>query len=146
MPTIVRRFEFDYGHRVLGHEGKCNNYHGHRAVVELTVAAPALDTLGRVLDFSVVKSIVGGWIDAALDHAMILHKSDPLLPVLRGEQPCGNAGLLAPLRVFELPCQSTAENLATLILDNARSLLAPCGVSALKVVFYETPNCCAETE
>ena len=55
MPTITKKLEFDYGHRVLGHEGKCRHLHGHRGVAEVTVYAPSLDNLGRVVDFGAIK-------------------------------------------------------------------------------------------
>ena len=58
MIEITRRLEFDAGHRVLGHEGKCKNLHGHRYSAEITVTAPDLDGLGRVIDFGVIKEKV----------------------------------------------------------------------------------------
>jgi 6-pyruvoyl tetrahydropterin synthase/QueD family protein len=81
--TITRRLEWDAGHRVLGHEGRCRHLHGHRYVAEVTVAAPELDDLGMVIDFSVLKEKVGGWIDREWDHNMMLHVSDPLAVMWR---------------------------------------------------------------
>src|SRR5436853_739224 len=78
MITITRRFEFDYGHRVLGHEGKCRHLHGHRGVAEVTVQGLELDSLGRVIDFSVLKREVGEWIDNNWDHNILLNTQDPL--------------------------------------------------------------------
>lgn len=82
MPKITRKLEFDAGHRILGHEGKCAHLHGHRYVAEITVSGRDLDTLGRVVDFSVVKTKVGGWIDDYWDHNILLHPQDPLLRAL----------------------------------------------------------------
>ena len=35
-----------------------------------------------VVDFSDIKAIVKTWIDDNLDHRMILHRDDPLVPIL----------------------------------------------------------------
>ena len=136
--SITRRMEFDAGHRVLGHEGKCKNLHGHRYVVELTVAAAELDLLGRVIDFGVVKQLVGGWIDANLDHNMILNPQDILLRVPKAVVPMlGREPVVMPLQ-FPNP---TAENIARLIWVTAFELLKPTGVELRWVDLWETPNC-----
>ena len=73
---VTRLLQFCYGHRLLRHESKCAGLHGHQGNVEITCAAKVdyLDPVGRVVDFSVVKEVVGSWIDAKLDHTMILNK------------------------------------------------------------------------
>src|SRR5262245_52482042 len=77
----TRKLEFDAGHRVLGHGGKCRHLHGHRYVAEVTCYAEELDKLGFVVDFSVIKTVVGDWIDENFDHNMILNPKDPLWTV-----------------------------------------------------------------
>jgi hypothetical protein len=49
----------------------------------ITPATASLDTLGMVMDFSQMKRVGGAWIDAHLDHRMILHEDDPVRPVLK---------------------------------------------------------------
>ena len=39
--------------------------------------------LGSHIDFGEVKRLVGKWIDDTLDHTMLLHRDDPLIPELR---------------------------------------------------------------
>ena len=134
MPTITRRFEIDYGHRVLGHEGKCNNYHGHRGVIDVRVSAQGLDGLGRVIDFAVVKQALGPWLDDALDHAMVLTEGDPLIGPIRE----------TGSRLTVLSTPTTSEHLAEYVLANASRLLRPHGVQVESVVFHETPNCAAD--
>lgn len=137
-PSITRRVEFDAGHRVLGHEGKCKNLHGHRYVVEVTCVAEELDHLGRVIDFGVVKEKIGGWIESKLDHNMILNPADPLLRVKKaivpmiGREPC-----IMPTQ-FPNP---TAENIAKLIWVHSYELLKGSNVELRRVVVWETPNC-----
>lgn len=140
MPTVItRRLEFDAGHRVLGHESKCGNLHGHRYAVEISVAAQSLDTLGRVIDFSEVKKSVGGWIDETLDHTMLLHPADPLLklpPELLKE-------LFPERRPYVMPemLNPTAENISWLLFGVATNLLKPKGIEVTCVRVFETPNC-----
>ena len=64
--TCTRKLEFDAAHRVMEHESKCRHLHGHRYVAEVTVATSELDGLGRVLDFGLLKTELGGWIDAGI--------------------------------------------------------------------------------
>lgn len=128
MITVMKRLEWDAGHRLLNHEGKCKHLHGHRYVAEIFVQAAELDDLGRVVDFGVIKEQVGGWVDLHWDHKMILHLNDPLAAHIREEGP------------YLLPCNPTAENLAQhLFFVAARLLQAPLAV--VKVTVWETPTC-----
>lgn len=137
MPLITRRLEFDAGHRVLGHGGKCKYLHGHRYAVELSINCQGLNELGMVIDFGAVKSIFGTWIDRNLDHNMILHPEDPLQhyqQVLMGRNPY--------LMPKEAP-NPTAEHLAMLLHSVAVILFQkPLQVSMVRV--YETPSCWAD--
>ena len=73
MFTVSREIEFCYGHRLLRYEGKCRHLHGHNGRLTVVFETDGLDGRGMVLDFSDIKRLVGGWIDAHLDHRMILH-------------------------------------------------------------------------
>jgi 6-pyruvoyltetrahydropterin/6-carboxytetrahydropterin synthase len=137
---ITRRLEFDAGHRVYGHEGKCNHVHGHRYVVLITVRAPQLDSIGRVVDFSVIKSILGSWIDDNLDHQMLLNPEDPLVCVWRD-----NPGLFGK-PPYQMPidlANPTAENIAELIRRVANEKL-PSNLTVTEIEVFETPNCSAK--
>lgn len=159
---ITRRLEIDAGHRLLGHEGKCRNYHGHRYVFDVTVEAPTLDTVGRVVDFSVVKEKVGGWLDRYWDHGMILQVGDPLIDALHALAPpaalittdatnrADDAALVIACsdpKFYVLPDPPTAENLAAVLYEQASFLLRTDtggNLRVVKVVCHETPNCAAE--
>ena len=107
MFQVTKEIRFCYGHRLLKYEGKCRHLHGHNGRAVITLAAQALDELGMVLDFSKIKRVVGAWIDAELDHRMILRRDDPALPILKEQgEP-----------VFLMDVNPTAENLAKLIYD-----------------------------
>jgi 6-pyruvoyltetrahydropterin/6-carboxytetrahydropterin synthase len=126
MFEVTKEIRFCYGHRLLEYDGKCRHLHGHNGRAVITLAAATLDQLGMVADFSLIKRIVGGWIDSHLDHKMLLHRDDPVLPTLRemGEP------------VFLLDVNPTAENIAKLIFDFAKAQ----GFPVVEVRLWETDD------
>ncbi len=126
MFQVTKEIRFCYGHRLLHYDGKCRYLHGHNGRAVITLGAESLDTLGMVVDFSRIKSVVGAWIDANLDHRMILHKDDPILPALKQDN--------EPLFVVDV--NPTAENLAKLIFDFASGQ----GFPVLEVCLWETDD------
>ncbi|MGL4226390.1 MAG: 6-pyruvoyl trahydropterin synthase family protein, partial [Rickettsia sp.] len=76
MIKCTRRIEFDAGHRIIGHQNKCQFLHGHRYVLEITIAANETDKLGMVIDFGLIKDLAKKWIDENFDHSLILHQDD----------------------------------------------------------------------
>lgn len=139
MIKMTRRLEFDAGHRVVGHQGKCRHLHGHRYVVEVTCTAPALDELGMVIDFGLIKSYLGGWLDGAWDHGMILWAEDPLASIWHT--------LPDVHKMFRLPYNPTAENLAKYLAEVVWPQLGMTEADDLQLVSIrvgETPNCWAE--
>lgn len=131
MPTCTRRLEFDAGHRLLNHESKCRNNHGHRYAVEITVTAMELDEVGRVIDFGEVKRLVGGWIDEHLDHGYIGEHGDSILDATSG----------AGLKTHAVSFPPTSENLARYLFTIASELLCGDHISVAHVRLYETPQC-----
>ena len=113
--SVTKLIHFCYGHRLLNYEGKCRYLHGHNGKVEIELSAKRLDRRGMVRDFTEIKRAIQGWIDANLDHKMILCKSDPVLPALRKSR--------EPL--FVIDENPTAENLAKLIYQEATRLGFP---------------------
>lgn len=133
----TRRLEFDAAHRVLRHESKCRHLHGHRYAVEASFEAAALDALGRVVDFGVVKERLGAWIDEHWDHATILAEQDRAL----GEAIEAQTGQ----RVYYLEGNPTAEHMARYLLESVcPSLFEASGVTCTRIRLYETPNCYAD--
>ena len=47
--------DFDAAHRLEGYPGKCANLHGHSWKVEVFVTGEAVDSLGLVCDFGMLK-------------------------------------------------------------------------------------------
>jgi 6-pyruvoyltetrahydropterin/6-carboxytetrahydropterin synthase len=129
MYLVTREIRFCYGHRLLNYDGKCRHLHGHNGRAVLTVAADQVDGQGMVMDFSRIKRVVATWINDVLDHKMLLHKDDPILPLLRqhGEP------------VYVLDVNPTAENIARLIYDYTVSQ----GFPVVQVQLWETDECFA---
>lgn len=141
MIYVTRKIEFDAGHRVLHHEGKCAHLHGHRYVAEITVSSTGLDSISRVVDFSVIKSLVGRWVDENWDHNILLHPDDPLLSSENHFEVFGSK------RPWVMPQgkNPTAEVMAEVLLKKAKELLTDySSLTVSKVRLYETPNCWAE--
>ena len=92
---VTQQIAFCYGHRLLDYDGKCRHPHGHNGLAELTFAADKLDARGMVLDFTDIKRVMKAWIDAHLDHRMLLRRDDPLIPTLAPLMPNSSCGLLS---------------------------------------------------
>jgi 6-pyruvoyltetrahydropterin/6-carboxytetrahydropterin synthase len=127
MYRVTCEVEFCYGHRLLKYEGNCRHLHGHNARVVIALEALELDDRGMVVDFGDIKREVQEWIDATLDHTMLLCRDDPILPVLQAHGE----------RVFVMESNPTAENIARLIFEQtARS-----GLPVVEVIVWETEKC-----
>ena len=135
--TLMRRIKFCAGHRLVGHEGKCRNLHGHNYVAEFFVTADEQDPVGRVLDFSLMKRRFKGWIDEHWDHAFILWDQD--------ESALRAVRSVDPYRVFELPYNPTSENLARYLCEQAGpQLLADTPARVSRVIIWESDESSAE--
>lgn len=117
MLTITKRFEFCYGHRLPGYDGRCANFHGHNSVVEVEVAGRDKESYTTmVMDFGKLKKIVNPLLDE-LDHQDITMK-------FQGSPP-------------------TAETICRWLSLRIKEAL-PQGVNLVRVRVTETPNSWAE--
>jgi 6-pyruvoyltetrahydropterin/6-carboxytetrahydropterin synthase len=71
--ALVRQLRFCAGHRLYRHESKCAYLHGHNYRVDVEVVAASgeatVDDVGRIVDFSLIKKRLLGWLDTHWDHA-----------------------------------------------------------------------------
>lgn len=134
----MRKLHFCAGHRVLGHESKCATPHGHNYFIFLTAEADELDHLGRIIDFSVLKEKMGGWIEQNWDHTFLIYEKDEaLIAALNSVQ--------AQKAPYICPFNPTAENMADYLLTEiAPRLFNETPVRITKVMVQETDNCFAE--
>ena len=137
--SISRRFEWDGAHRIAGHEGACKAIHGHRYVAEVELAAPGMDALGRVIDFGVLKGVIGEWILTNLDHTAVFDRADAD-PAVRAVVEL-NQRMGKPAYILDGP--PTAERLVVELARALGPILAGHGVTLEAVRLWETPNCSA---
>jgi len=147
---ITRRLHFSAGHRLLNHEGGCSHLHGHNYFAFITCKTAAeLDSVGRVIDFAVVKQRVGGWLDEKWDHGYILNSDDRAgREAMKAFDTFGGpSGLLTDTeqKLFLLPNMNpTAENMASFLLRSVcPKVLHNTGVVTTAVRLEETENCFA---
>lgn len=74
---ISKDFEFSMGHTLHKYEGACHRLHGHNYKLTVTIGSASLDKNGFVMDFSDLKAIVNGILDAELDHHFWVFRDDP---------------------------------------------------------------------
>ncbi|AVJ51791.1 6-carboxytetrahydropterin synthase [Pantoea phage vB_PagS_Vid5] len=177
MHTVIRSHEICAGHRVVGHESKCRHLHGHNYVFhfkvqpnrparlvmsgsltggKLKIKDPDLDTVGRVVDFSVVKTTLCQWLEDNWDHKFLHWDQDQLIQALIVEpanydwQKTGEAEFERDARDFKnslvpLSFNPTAENLAQYMVDViGPQLLTEHGVELVACTIEETSKCHVE--
>ena len=144
MLSITRRLEFDAGHRIPNHQGQCVNLHGHRYVLELTLAGQmnthsGAAEEGMLMDFGQIKVLAQQHLVEKWDHAFLVYRGDQVIVDFLASLPAH--------KTVVLDCVPTVENLAQL----AYRILAPVfSLGFAKQLFlqrlriYETPNCWAE--
>lgn len=137
MYEVERYHDISCGHRVHGHESKCAHLHGHNYRIFFTVQADnkQLDMIGRVLDFSVIKSRLCEWLETWWDHKMLIWVDDPALDDLLDIDPEG----VVPVE-FNPTAENMAEYLVTVVgpkeLEGTGCILVACRIE-------ETRKCSA---
>ncbi len=137
--TIMKRIRFSAGHRLYGHGGKCENFHGHNYVAEFYVSSTEneVDGVGRIIDFKELKNRLKTWIDDNWDHGFLINEVDTnAIEAIEVSQ---------PNKYYKLPYNPTAENIARYLLDEVcPKVLSGTNATAVRVVIWETEDSCAE--
>jgi 6-pyruvoyltetrahydropterin/6-carboxytetrahydropterin synthase len=158
---VQKEIEFDAGHRVHRHGGKCRNLHGHRYKVEVQIETQSLiyegSSTGMVLDFGEVKQWLVEDVEQIFDHKLILSVDDPLAAALTSRSMIDAAHSTLHhgpwtheikeyhdgVTIVLIKRTPTAENLACLIsqMINRRLLGFPRSGALLRCVrVWETPK------
>lgn len=148
MFTVTRYHDISCGHRVVGHENKCRYLHGHNYRIHFTLQADKLDEVGRVLDFSVIKSKLCQWLEDNWDHKFLAWIEDSLIYGLC----CANLNqnteqlnneILTESIVF-VPFNPTAENMGQFLVETVGpELLKGTGCTLIVCRIEETRKCSA---
>lgn len=146
LPIAYRSHEIDCGHRVVGQGGKCEHLHGHRYKITFGVTAVRmLDEVGRVLDFSVMKSVLCQWLEDNWDHKTLIWNEDPDMIRINSVMEGREGGLLLRRSIVWVPFNPTAENMASYLLGNGNYLLKDyTEVELVSVRVEETSKCYTE--
>ncbi len=137
---LTKEFSFEAAHALGGYDGPCREIHGHSYRLFVTVkGSPSTDEKdpkqGMVLDFGLLKRIVGEEIVSRFDHALVLRSNvDAELRRVLGER-FGN--------VVTVDYQPTCEHM---LADFARRLIRrlPAGVTLHALRLHETATSYAE--
>lgn len=133
---VTRIHDFSCGHRVVGHEGKCKDLHGHNYRAHLTVGpssgTESLDSVGRVIDFAVIKTVLCAWIEDTWDHQFLVWNEDPLLEAMRGLP-----------GICVVPFNPTAENMAAFLVEHVGPIVLTDEVQLIACTLEETRKCSA---
>ncbi|MGN0495196.1 MAG: 6-carboxytetrahydropterin synthase QueD [Lachnospiraceae bacterium] len=135
MYTLQTNACFDSAHFLKGYEGKCSNIHGHRWMVEVTVASEDVEKEGQIrgmiVDFKTLKNDLKSLADE-LDHKLIIEEGSL-------KEKTKEALLSEEFSIVEVPFRPTAENLAKYFYDEMEEK----NYQVVLVKVYETPNNCA---
>ena len=133
--TASRYHDISCGHRVYKHESKCRHAHGHNYRIHFNCLAPSLDEIGRVIDFSVIKSTLCEFLETEWDHKFLLWDQDPGAEIMRQ---------FDAESVKLVPFNPTAENMARYLVEIiGPQQLAGTGVILHSVTIEETRKCSA---
>ena len=126
---------FDSAHFLADYYGRCENLHGHRWRVVVTIATDELQKAGTmrdmVLDFGEYKRQVRS-LAKELDHTFLVEEGTLRPTTISALEEEGFSLTILPFR-------TTAENLACYFAERLRQL----GLPVSQVECYETPNNCA---
>jgi 6-pyruvoyltetrahydropterin/6-carboxytetrahydropterin synthase len=111
--------EFDAAHALRGYQGKCENIHGHRYRVVVTISATSLNEIGLAYDFTMLKrhlrEIINRFDHTSLNDVWPFDKINP-----------------------------SSENIAATVFNQIKPHITDTGVSLTKVEVWESPTSRAE--
>lgn len=148
--TAERYHDISTGHRVVGHENKCRHLHGHNYRIHFVCEASELDTVGRVIDFGVIKEKLCMWVENHWDHKFLAWENDTLIRAMHLS--CNPHGTEEDVRdvamcdesIVYVPFNPTAENMAQHLVEViGPQQLAGTGVTLVSVRIEETAKCSA---
>lgn len=135
MTTAERYHDISVGHKVTGHENKCRFLHGHNYRIHFKIGSDQLDSIGRVLDFSVIKEKLCMWLENNFDHKFLIWKNDPLVSDLIK---------IDSESIVIVPFNPTAENIAQYLVNEIAPIqLEGSGCRLIECRVEETRKCSA---
>lgn len=131
MYTATKEFNFEAGHCLDGHKGKCKNLHGHNYKVFVTLKSQNLDNMDMVMDFYDLKKFADPLFDK-FDHAFLYNSTC----IDSFETEIFNVCINHNRKIFSLPMRFTAENMAKYFYSELKRH----NDKVYEVTVYETPT------
>jgi 6-pyruvoyl-tetrahydropterin synthase len=120
---VTKSFHFYAAHRNPEGGWKCASLHGHRYGLDVSVTREKVGSI--TIPFAEIEERVMKVI-GPMDHSLLLYSEDPAKEALLTSGACG--------KVYEVPFQTSAENMAEHILNR----LAWNGLDIVSVTLRET--------
>lgn len=120
---VTKQFRFYAAHRNPEAGERCASIHGHRYGLDVSVQHPRSGSV--TILFSAVEEAVLSVVND-MDHALLLWSEDPAKPALISSGACS--------RVYEVPFQTSCENMAEHILER----LVSRGLDVVSLTLKET--------
>ena len=122
--SAERYHDISCGHRVHNQGSKCELLHGHNYRIHFVCAAAQgqLDDVGRVIDFSDIKSRLCMWLEENWDHKFLAWYDDPIMLGLSNSFVGSRANPVADYietlhaSIVWVPFNPTAENMAEFLV------------------------------
>lgn len=138
---VTKEFTFEMAHALSGYDGHCREIHGHSYRLFVTVAGtpvsdPSDPKFGMVMDFGVLKRIVGENIVDVYDHSLLIRRT------------AENGDIITALgkgfrQVVAVDWQPTCENLVLKFVGIISGKL-PEGIELRSLRLHETATSYAE--
>ncbi len=106
---IMKMFSFDMAHMLDGHDGKCNNLHGHTYHMKVYIKGKVFlegSKEGMVEDYHEVKCMVQKYILAYMDHSFIYNKDNKM------ENSIAEILNKNGRKIYKMKKRTTAENIS----------------------------------
>lgn len=135
MQSMIYTHNFSAAHRIPENKGRSQRIHGHNFQVDIRIDGEVADS-GVIVDFDVIKGLLGRWLDLNWDHRIILCEDDPILL---------DDGFYRTLSdtdsLITLPYPPSAENMAKYLYEVFWQLLSERTILR-SVSVYETETRC----
>jgi 6-pyruvoyltetrahydropterin/6-carboxytetrahydropterin synthase len=132
---IAKEFNWEMGHRLPEHFGKCKNIHGHSYKMLVEIEGDILEN-GMVMDYYHLRDVIDPIIER-MDHAFLVYKEDT--NVIEFLERMNSKRVVVDF-------QSTVENITRYFLDEIKKAKLPSNIRKVKVRVCETPDDYAEEE
>lgn len=133
---ISKEYDWEMGHRLPGHKGKCFSPHGHSYRMRIDIEGEQNDE-GMIMDYYELSKIIKPIVED-FDHAFMCQPGDELMINFLKDN---------NFKYYVLDKTSTVENIVQHVYERVKIELAPFkNIKKLKIRINETIDAFAEVE